>query len=80
MAAIKIGGLAQHIARHLNRNSQYGLDEAFVGKEYHSIDYQRSVIQLQHSELQLIRTALNQGVLHFLCGQAITYLSGYVFR
>jgi len=40
MAAIKIGGVAQHLARHLNRNSQYDLGEAFVGKEYHSIDYQ----------------------------------------
>ena len=59
--ATKICELAQHLARHLNRNSQYDLDEVFVGKEYHSLDYQSSVVQLQHSERQINQDGTQSG-------------------
>jgi hypothetical protein len=34
IAAANAGELTEHLARHLNPNTQYGLDEPFVGKEY----------------------------------------------
>jgi hypothetical protein len=61
MGATNVCGLAQHLAQHLNRNSQYDLDEPFVDKEYHSIDYRSSVVQLQHSDLQINQDGTQSG-------------------
>ena len=36
MAATNVCELTEYLARHLNYNTQYGLDEPFVGKEYHA--------------------------------------------
>jgi hypothetical protein len=37
IAVTNVCELTEHLARHLNRNTQYGgLDEPLVGKEYHA--------------------------------------------
>ena len=72
MVATKIFGLAQHVDRTLNRETQYNFEERFEPREYNTamitghrwFDYGVKVDKL-------ITMALNQGVTKFLCGMAL---------
>lgn len=74
MAATNVCGLAQHVARHPNRTSQYDLDEPFINKEdYTALITGRRCFNYNIPSDKLIRVVLNRGVSDFVRGQYARY-------